>query len=125
MNTESERTSKMSFHLSDLLQCALERRKTKATSRGQGQLPESQWKGREELLLKPGVPSPDVVLGHLQPRQVPESEGQAGLLLRKILVGGKGVEGGPTQVEAIEIAGDKPCYLPKERADREAEGMTK
>lgn len=75
----------MSFHLSDLLQCALERRKTKATSRGQGQLPESQWKGREELLLKPGVPSPDVVLGHLQPRQVPESEGQAGLFLRKIL----------------------------------------
>lgn len=46
-------------------------------------------------------------------------------MLRKILVGGKGVEGGPTQVEAIEIAGDKPCYLPKERADREAEGMTK
>lgn len=72
-----------------------------------------------------GVPSPDVVPGHLQPRQVPESEGQAGLFLRKILVGGKGVEGGPTQVEAIEIAGDKPCYLPKERADREAEGMTK
>ena len=43
----------------------------------------SRW-DREGLLLKPGVPSAHMVFGHLQPGQFPESEGQAGLFLRKL-----------------------------------------
>lgn len=87
----------------------------------------SRW-DREGLLLKPGMPSPHMVFGHLQPGQFPESEGQAGLFLRKLLVGGRGVEGGYTRDEATGGAGGKPCYIyfqEREQRERQREGKEK
>lgn len=87
----------------------------------------SRW-DREGLLLKSGVPSPHMVFGHLQPGQFPESEGQAGLFLRKLLVGGRGVEGGYAWDEATGGAGGKPCYIyfqKREQRERQREGKEK
>ena len=80
-HTESERTSRMSVHLSECLPWR-EGRGMPFQGDRINYLKVSRW-DREGLLLKPGMPSPHMVFGHLQPGQFPESEGQAGRLTVK------------------------------------------
>lgn len=56
-------------------------------------LPWREGRGKPLQGEKLGVPSPDMVYGHLQPGQFPESEGKAGLFQRERQKEGKEKEG--------------------------------